>query len=79
MVTILEIPKEKNWYDINYYEPVITKRSENKYSFFAIGSNGSISGASGNTSFMIRPTFYLNASITYVSGEGTETNPIRIN
>ncbi len=63
---------------MNYYEPVITKRSEDKSSFFAINSNCSISGSSANNTFIIRPTFYLNASITYVSGEGTETNPLRI-
>ncbi len=69
----------KSWHNINYFEPVITTLSENKNVFFAINSNGSISATSANNPFIIRPTFYLNASITYVSGEGTETNPIRIN
>ena len=64
---------------MNYYEPVITKRSEDKSSFFAINSNCSISGSSANNTFTIRPTFYLNSNITYVSGDGSSTLPIRIN
>ena len=63
---------------MNYFEPVITKRYESKDTFFAINSNGSISASYANTTFIIRPTFYLNSNITYVSGEGTETNPLRI-
>ena len=29
--------------------------------------------------FAIRPCFYLNSNVTYVSGSGTQSDPIRIN
>ena len=44
-----------------------------------ITNSGSFSASLTMYSAGVRPTFYLNSSITYNRGTGTSTNPIRIN
>ena len=68
-----------NWLYLGSPEWTISRRSD--------GSNGAFAVASGNVSSSnvylnsnaVRPVFYLNSNITYVSGSGTSSDPIRIN
>ena len=47
---------------------------------FSISTSGSFGGVKPSSfSFQVRPTGYLISSITYSSGTGTSTDPIRIN
>ena len=38
-----------------------------------------IEGLNIGIDYMVRPCFYLNSDVTYISGIGTSSNPIRIN
>ncbi len=65
----------------------ISNQTEFAYFIGETGENGSIMGQTDyglsyrnpvNLSFDIRPVFYLNSDVQYVSGSGTSTDPIRI-
>ena len=58
----------------------ITPFTATEVDAFYIGTDG-IAGAADNyvsTEYDVYPTFYINSSINYSSGDGTKTNPIRI-
>lgn len=69
-----------NWLYIGFGDWTITRVSDNNNSSYYIGTQGGVSP--GNVSVDkngIRPTFYLNDNVTYVSGDGSIDNPYRIN
>jgi len=44
-----------------------------------VGVDGSVSGSNASSySYAVRPTFSLLSSVTYTSGTGTSSDPIRI-
>ena len=45
---------------------------------FNLDSSGLLTSYNANRGYSARPVFYLNSNITYVSGDGTESNPYRI-
>ena len=58
------------WTISSYYSSVV----------FSISSYGSFGGYKASSfSHQVRPTGYLISSITYLSGSGTSSDPIRIN
>ena len=61
----------------------ITRRSDSfssTDSAFLISSNSVVGVSVVNADYIcICPTFYLNSNVTYVSGSGTQSDPIRIN
>ena len=73
-----EIPNE-NWMCMGLYEWTITNRTDATDAAYFVPSACSISNANVKTAFAIRPVFYLNPNVTYVSGNGTKENPILIN
>ena len=47
---------------------------------YSVSENGNMnSGLVGESARGVRPTFSLASSVTYASGDGTQSNPIRIN
>ena len=69
-----------NWMDMGVEEWTISRRSSATDYTFYVSNSGSIYGnAPVSLSKATRPVFYLNSSITYVSGSGTQSDPIRIN
>ena len=76
-----------NWLYLGFDEWTITRRSDRSntsqaYYIRSIGDiNSYVNDGVGNLSniFNIRPTLYLNSDVTYVSGSGTQSDPIRIN
>lgn len=72
-----------NWMYMGLYEWILTRNSEYTDEAFSINSDGSIISTTVRNnyslfSFAVRPCFYLNEDVTYVSGDGTSQNPIRI-
>ena len=67
-----------NWMCMGLYEWTLTRIS--LYSEYALYINGSgsisMTGVGGVTA--VRPTFYLNADVLYASGDGSQSNPFRI-
>ena len=84
--TKLSAASNVNWMYMGLFEWTITRyadESSNNYkkSVATIGSGGMVGAYSAgyvNTAKVLRPVFYLNSNITYVSGDGTIENPIRI-
>ena len=67
-----------NWLYLGLWEWVLTPLSAFSSSAFYINYNGSLSNNSVSNFIDVRPTFYLKANISYVSGTGTESDPYRI-
>ncbi len=69
-----------NWMSTEYNEWTISRTSNNNSNVFRAESNGSI-GDSGNVNLnvnVVRPVFYLNSDVQYISGSGTQSDPFRI-
>ena len=67
-----------NWLCLKSSEWVISKRSDNSNSAFTISYTGFVGDYFVNATYAIRPTFYLNSNVSYASGTGTQTDPIRL-
>lgn len=72
--------KSNNWLYNSEYQWTITPSLDYTYYAFDINADGYINNGRVYTlSIPIRPTFYLNYDVSYISGTGTKTNPYRIN
>ena len=68
-----------NWLYLDSTEWTISRRSDITNSAFRVYSAGYVGGdGSADGGGAARPVFYLNSSISYVSGSGSSTDPIRI-
>lgn len=71
-----------NWMYSGYEEWTITPNSSNSFYVYYVLAEGTLFSSStsfwGNTGSGVRPTFYLNSNVNYISGDGTSQNPIRI-
>ena len=72
-----EPAKSSNWL-AGITEWTISRRSDLTYSAFRVVSPGYVYGLGVSTTDAVRPVFYLNSSINYVSGSGSSADPIRI-
>ena len=69
----------KNWIYLGTREWLITPRMDDDGLTFTIEYNGSLaSGESQGNSRAVRPTFFLEDTVIYKSGEGTKASPIII-
>ncbi len=69
-----------NWMYMGLDEWTISRTSGDSVRAFLVGSTGSVTYYSVfYYNGAVRPCFYLNSNITYVSGSGTQSDPIRIN
>ena len=67
-----------NWMYLGDYEWTISRRSGRSDYAFVVSSSGSVGSSSVYGAFAVRPVFYLNSSVNYVSGSGSSADPIRI-
>lgn len=69
-----------NWMYLMEYEWTISRISDYPYAAFAVHLSGgvSIDIMVDLSNIAVRPSFYLNSSVNYVSGSGTSADPIRI-
>ena len=73
-----------DWMYLGDYEWTISRSSSLSTNAFTVYSSGSVVGLYDFYNFVhdtraVRPVFYLNSNVTYVSGSGTSSDPIRIN
>ena len=69
-----------NWMYMGATEWTISPDTTATYDVFAIYYDGRITSQTvDDLSFNFRPVFFLNSSVSYVSGTGTQSDPIRIN
>ena len=69
---------KQNWLFNGYYEWTMTRLSDTSNNVFQIYNNGLIRSAPVLDEGFMRPTFYLNSDVTYVSGTGTASDPILV-
>ena len=69
-----------NWMNISIASWTILRDSNYSRNAFSIYGTGDIDSSNINERIgAIRPCFYLNSNVTYVSGTGTQSDPFRIN
>ena len=68
-----------NWLYLSSTEWTISRRSDSTNSAFFVNSTGLVGNRGVTSSFGVRPSFNLLSSVTYASGSGTSSDPIRIN
>ena len=71
--------RDNNWLFLGLPEWTISRNtSDEDYAYYIEAFGFIMSGSMVYSNFAIRPTFYLNSNITYVSGSGTSSDPIRL-
>ena len=68
-----------NWLYLSSPEWTISRYSDSTNSAFFVNSTGLVGNRGVTSSFGVRPSFNLLSSVTYASGSGTSSDPIRIN
>ena len=71
--------KTINWMYMGYYDWTISRDSAISNDAFVVDGGGYVSGNFVSHYRGVRPSFNLSSSITYVSGSGSMSNPIRVN
>ena len=69
---------QNNWMYLGLNEWTISRYSGDSLAAFRVGSGGGVDADYVNNDYAVRPSFYLTSSTSYVSGSGTEADPIRI-
>ena len=67
-----------NWIHMREYEWTLTRNSESSDRTFEVSRDGTSIDSYVSFRYAVRPVFSLFPSITYKSGSGTSTDPIRI-
>ncbi len=72
--------KRSNWLaGLTEWEWTISRGTGTTYNAFSVESSGYVYGdAAVDSTNAVRPVFYLNSNVTYSSGSGTESDPIRL-
>ena len=68
-----------NWLYLGSYEWTISRSSGHSSSAFFVYNTGYINYHGVTDDHAVRPSFYLNSSVTYAGGTGEASNPIRVN
>ena len=68
-----------NWLHLGNYEWTISPFSLFSRYVFYLNYNGYLRNDNASSGYVVRPVFYLNSNVSYVSGDGTQSNPFRIN
>lgn len=72
--------RSNNWMWMGLSEWTISRDLVTSGIAFGVTNTGNVSDFYVDDSyFAVRPVFYLNSNITYLSGSGTQSDPIRIN
>ena len=70
--------KTTNWLYLGFYEWTISRNFDTSYDAFYVNSTGHVFSSIVTHSYVARPSFNLLSSVTYASGSGTSSDPIRI-
>ena len=69
----------KNWLFLGSPEWTISRSSDTSDRAFDVYSDGRLGHNAVSCNLGVRPSFNLLSSVTYASGSGTSSDPIRIN
>ncbi len=68
-----------NWMHMGHIEWTISRFADYSDNAFSVNYDGYVYGNIVNYNIGVRPSFNLESSVTYKSGTGTQSDPIRIN
>ena len=68
-----------NWIYMGLYEWTVSRTADYASFVFSVNSTGVVGSYDAINVYGVRPVFYLTSSVTYLSGDGTQSSPIRIN
>ena len=68
-----------NWVHMGFSEVTISRESGYSSNAFFVKLDGDVYYNYVGNGFGVRPVFNLMSTVTYVSGSGTQSDPIRIN
>ena len=68
-----------NWMYMGLYECTISRFADGTFTVLSVVNTGYLDSDVASNAPAVRPVFYLSSSVTYVSGDGTQNSPIRIN
>ena len=71
--------KGENWLYEGGWDWTISRRADHSYDAFVVDDDGAVGYNPVNLNNEVRPSFSLLSSTTYVSGTGSQSDPIRIN
>ena len=71
---------EDNWLYFGSREWTISRSTDRSDRAFFVNDGGTVAFTAVQlANYVVRPCFYLNSNITYISGSGTSSDPILIN
>ena len=70
--------KASNWMCIGSTEWTISRNASGSTHVFIVNWTGIVDRINVAVTLSVRPVFFLNSDVTYVSGDGTLENPIRL-
>ena len=70
--------KGSNWMFMGLNEWTISRHTDSSFTVFYVDGNGGVSWYRASFVIAVRPVFFLNSFIKYVSGSGTQSDPIRV-
>ena len=70
--------RSTNWLYLGSHEWTISPISSYSTFVFLLNYDGTLNNDYASNGYSARPVFYLNSNVTYVSGDGIESNPYRI-
>ena len=70
---------DSNWMYLGAYEWLISRNSDYTNGAFLVFGTGYVYSYGVNFTFAVRPSFYLESDVTYASGSGSMTDPLKIN
>ena len=71
-----------NWMYLGYTEWTVSRYSDDSdftYNAFSVDNAGYVSHNFVGSTLAVRPSFYLESDVTYASGSGSMTDPLKIN
>ena len=70
--------RDNNWMFMGLYEWTISRRSATTYHAFFVNHAGTVLYYDVDVDRAVRPSFYLESSVEFSGGNGTQENPYRI-
>ena len=70
---------DSNWMYLGAYEWLISRYSDTANGAFRVYNTGYVYGYGVYNTGAVRPSFYLESDVTYASGSGSMTDPLKIN
>ena len=68
-----------NWMYMGYTEWTISRNSGYSADAFSVNDTGNVNDYEARFSYGVRPSFNLESTVSYVSGSGSMSDPIRVN